>query len=46
MLDRDSQVKRVYQGFLEKKVIVVLPGPQELGYQDLLDLVDLPEIKE
>lgn len=46
MLDRDSQVKRDSQGFLEKKVIVVLLVPQELDYQGLLDLVDLLEIKE
>lgn len=46
MVDRASQVKRGYQDLLVKKAVVVQLAPQELGYQDLLDLVGFLEIKE
>ncbi|KAJ8782045.1 hypothetical protein J1605_010558 [Eschrichtius robustus] len=45
-VDRASQVKRGYQDFLVKKATLVQLAPQELGYQDLLDLVGFLEIKE
>lgn len=45
MVDRASQVKRGFQDLLVKKAIVVQLAPQELGYQDLLDLVGFLEIK-
>lgn len=46
MMDRASQVKRGYQDFLVTKAIVVQPDPQELGYQDPLDLAGFLEIKD
>lgn len=46
MMDRASQVKKDYLESLVKKAIVVYLASQELGYQDLLDLVGFLETKE
>lgn len=45
-VDRASQVKRGFQGFLVKKAIMVQLALQDLGYQDFLDPVGFLEIKE
>ena len=45
-VDRASQVKRGYQDCLVKGATVAQLAPQELGCQDLLDLVGFLEIKE
>lgn len=46
MGDWASLVKRGYQDFLVKKATLVQLDPQELGYQDRLDLGGFLEIKE